>query len=275
MDQWAHPWAAPRYGKALQMTNRDEVRQRLRDRGPEAALVMDFDGVLSPITADPAGSQLLDGTSEVLAALAERLGLVALLSGRPVSFLAERVSVPGVLLLGSYGTEQLIDGHHEVRPETRAWQPQVHAARDQLSDRLAGRPGLHVEDKDWSVAVHWRQAPDREDAGALVADVAGAVAEETGLRLEPGKFVLELRPPGDETKGTALHRLAAGSSCTTFAYAGDDRGDLPAFAAVAELDGFPLIVHGAEIADEVRNVAGTHFAGPADFADWLRRLSQG
>jgi trehalose 6-phosphate phosphatase len=191
-----------------------------------------------------------------------------------VSFLAERVTVPGVLLLGSYGTEQRIAGRTEVRPAIRAWLPQVQAAKQELVSHLGSMPGVHVEDKDWAVAVHWRQAPDQEAAGALVEEVAGTVARATGLRLEPGKFVQELRPPVDEDKGTALRRLATGSSCTTFAYAGDDRGDLPAFAAVSELDGFALIVHGAEIADEVKQVTGSHFRDPIDFADWLRRLSR-
>jgi trehalose 6-phosphate phosphatase len=256
------------------MNRADDVLTLLQERGPQVGLVMDFDGVLSPITADPAGSQLLAGTDEILQALVIRLGLVALLSGRPVSFLADRVSAPGVLLLGSYGTEQRIDGRTEVLPVIRAWLPQVRAAREQLLNRLASEPGLFIEDKDWAVAIHWRQAPDRDVAGALAEEVAGGIAQATGLRLEPGKFVLELRAPGDEDKGTALRRLAASSSCTTFAYAGDDLGDLPAFATVAELDGFPLVVHGLEIADEVENVVGTHFSGPIDFADWLRRLSQ-
>jgi trehalose 6-phosphate phosphatase len=256
------------------MTGRDDVLEALRAQGERAALVMDFDGVLSPITDDPAGSQLLDGTAEILQALTGRLGVVALLSGRPVSFLADRVRVPGVLLLGSYGTEQRVDGHTEVRPEIRAWLPQVRAARDQLSSLLAGRPGLHVEDKDWAVAVHWRQAPDQVSAGILVAQMAGDIARDTGLRLEPGKLVLELRAPVDEDKGTAVRRLAAADPGRTFAYAGDDRGDLPAFAAVAELGGFPLVVHGVEIAEEVKRVNGTHFENPIDFADWLRRLSR-
>ena len=256
------------------MSERDDVLNQLVQQGPGGALVMDFDGVLSPIVTNPAASQLLDGTAALLESLVGRLGVVAVLSGRPVSFLAERVLVPGVMLLGSYGSERRIDGQTVVRGEVQAWLPQVRTAREQLLSRLDGRSGIHVEDKDWAVAVHWRNAPDRPVAERLVALVAAEVAWETGLRPEPGKAVIELRPPVDEDKGTALHRLQQQTGCLIVGYAGDDLGDLPAFAAVTELGGYPLVVRSVEMATEVSDVDGVHFESPKDFADWLRRVTE-
>ncbi len=77
------------------MSTREELLTLLGERGKKVGLVMDFDGVLSPIVSDPAGSQLLDGTAEILQSLTEKLGVVALLSGRPLSFLAARVRAGG------------------------------------------------------------------------------------------------------------------------------------------------------------------------------------
>jgi trehalose 6-phosphate phosphatase len=86
-------------------------------------------------------------------------------------------------------------------------------------------------------------------------------------------MVVELRPPLGEDKGSALRRLVAEERLDVIAYAGDDRGDLPAFAAVTELGGHALVVHGPDIAPEVAAVAGTAFTSPEDFQAWLGTLA--
>ena len=255
------------------MTARDTATA-LTAPGTRAGLVMDFDGVLSPITDDPASSRLLDGAHDVLAALAQRLELVALLSGRPAAFLAERVTVPGVRLLGSYGVERWQDGVVHVLPEVDRWRPVVQAARRDLEQAFAATAGLLVEDKGLAVAVHWRRADDpvaaQQRVSALVAEIAG----RTGLHPEPGKMVLELRPPLRQDKGTALRRVVESADLDVVAYAGDDRGDLPAFAVVREVGGHALVVHGPDIAPEVAAVPGAvAFDGPPAFLAWLRRLA--
>src|SRR5580658_4844466 len=72
-----------------------------------SGLILDFDGVLSPIVEDPATSTLPDGVASALARLAKSLGVLAIISGRPVDFLADRVRIPGIPLLGSYGMERV------------------------------------------------------------------------------------------------------------------------------------------------------------------------
>jgi trehalose 6-phosphate phosphatase len=255
------------------MTPPHEVIRSLTAPGRRAGLVMDFDGVLAPIVEDPAASRLLDGTADVLAALAGRMELVALVSGRPASFLAERAPVPGVELWGAYGVEHWHDGVVDVLPAVEEWRPVVQGARDRLRDALDGMPGLHLEDKGLAVAVHWRRTPDPVAAGERVTPLVDALCAETGLHAEPGKMVAELRPPVRQDKGTALRRLAERHALDVVAYAGDDRGDLPAFAAVRELGGHPLVVHGPDIAPEVAAIPGTVFESPADFAAWLRELA--
>lgn len=239
-----------------------------------SGLVFDFDGVVSPITDDPAVSTLPDEVAATLRRLAKRLGLLAVISGRPLSFLRERVRISGVQLLGSYGIERLKNGEPWIDPAAAHWQDKVHAARDRVTELLADWPGVSVEEKAISVAAHWRQAPDRDAAEAEVRRVMAQTAAETGLRVVNGKLVQELRPPIDVDKGTAISALLADESLTAVAYAGDDLGDLPALRAVRKIGGFALVVdHGAETDAELLKVADQTFHGTDGYATWLSALA--
>ncbi len=239
-----------------------------------SGLVLDFDGVLAPIIDDPDASALPDRTAATLERLATRLGLLAVVSGRPVGFLEDRVRVPGVPLFGSYGMEQSNDGKRQVDPAAQAWLGRVDEADRALRDLLGSVPGVRIERKAVSVAAHWRQAPDHRTAAALVRGAASQIAGQTGLRLEPGKLVEELRPPVDMDKGSAVAALLATRKPEAFAYAGDDLGDIPALRAVREAGGYALVVdHGAETDARVLAAADQAFAGTEDFADWLTELA--
>ena len=239
-----------------------------------AGLVLDFDGVLAPIVIDPTTSAMPDRVARSLARLAGGLGLVAVISGRPVGFLEERVQAPGVPLLGSYGIEQSFDGARQIAPEAQEWLGPVREAEQKLQELLAGLPGIWVEEKSVSVAVHWRQAPDRDVATHQVRRATARVSDETGLRLEPGKLVEELRPPIDVDKGSAISALlAAHGDLTAFAYAGDDLGDIPALRKARDAGGYALVIdHGKETDPRLLELADETFAGTEAFADWLGKL---
>ena len=158
-------------GRLAAMVDGRDVIASLIERPERAGLVMDFDGVLSPIVSDPGQSRLPAGTAELLADLAGALALVALVSGRPVAFLAERATVPGVALLGAYGVETQRDGRRHVLPEVERFRDTVAQASAELHRRFDGSPGtegIRVEDKGLAVAVHWRQAADEPAARRLV-----------------------------------------------------------------------------------------------------------
>lgn len=238
-----------------------------------AGLVMDFDGVLSRITDDPGASELLPGTQNILASLATKLSVVALLSGRPASFLADRATIPGVELYGSYGLERLTDNGIEVDPEAQQWMSAVRQATQLLHQELDDVDGIYVEDKSLAVAVHWRRAPDHTSATTLITPLIQDVLEIHGLRREPGKFVEELRMPLDQDKGTALRKIINTRNLKPVAYAGDDRGDLPAFEAALTAGGYTLVIDGPDAAPEVSRISGAHFDGPEQFQSWLQKLS--
>jgi trehalose 6-phosphate phosphatase len=242
-----------------------------------SGLILDFDGVLAPIVDDPELSAMPDQVAATLERLAGRLGLLAIVSGRPVDFLADRFHLPGVPLLGSYGIEQITDGVRHLDPAAEPWLAPVGEAARTLADQLSDWPGVRVEEKSVSVAVHWRQAPDRAAAADQVRRAAALVAAQTGLRLEPGKLVEELRPPIEMDKGSAVSGLLANgrlAPAATVGYAGDDLGDLPALRAVREVGGYALVIdHGTETDPSLLEMADQSFDGTGAFASWLAELA--
>jgi trehalose 6-phosphate phosphatase len=257
------------------MSSRPTAIEALAAEPARSGLVLDFDGVLSPIVEDPTASAMPDRVALTLRRLSGRLGLLAVISGRPVAFLEDRVRVPGVPLLGSYGIERSVDGARDIDPDAATWTEKIREASRELRELLSDSPGLRVEEKPVSVAVHWRQAPDYAAAAHEVRRVTARLADETGLRLEPGKLVEELRPPVDVDKGTALTALLnASEHLKMLAYAGDDLGDAPALRRARDAGGYALVVdHGAETDPRLRALADETFAGTAAFADWLGQLA--
>jgi trehalose 6-phosphate phosphatase len=258
------------------MSSRPTAIEAMTADPARAGLVLDFDGVLSPIIDDPTASALPGPTADALGRLSGRLGLLAVISGRPVGFLEDRIRVPGVPLLGSYGLERSDGGVRQLNAEAAKWTAPVTEATRQLRDLLKDAPGIRVEEKSVSVAVHWRQAPDQAAAAAQVRRVTARLADETGLRLEPGKLVEELRPPVEVDKGHALTGLLSDHvHLTVIGYAGDDLGDLPALAKAHEAGGYALVVdHGPETDPRLLEVADETFAGTGAFAGWLERLAE-
>jgi trehalose 6-phosphate phosphatase len=256
------------------MSSRPTAIEALADDPARSGLVLDFDGVLSPIIEDATLSAMPERVAATLARLAPVLGLLAVLSGRPVEFLAGRVRVSGVRLLGSYGIEQISDGVRRIDPEAEQWLGPVREASRALHDTLASSPGIRIEDKSVSVAVHWRQAPDRAAAADEVRRVTARLADETGLRLEPGKLVEELRPPVEVDKGSAVSALIASQKPAAVAYAGDDLGDIPALLAVRAAGGYAIVVdHGSETDPRLRELADQTCDGTDGFAAWLAALA--
>jgi trehalose 6-phosphate phosphatase len=204
---------------------------------PRRALIAtDFDGTLAPIVPDPRDARAAPGAVPALARLATKVGTLAVITGRPA---ADAVAyggldaVPGLIVLGHYGWQRWQDGQLTV-PDAP---PGVKAAREALPGvlRRAGAPdGTWIEDKVHAVAVHTRRTADPEAALQALRGPLTELADRLGLAAEPGRMVIELRPPGVD-KGTALTGLARERDADPVLFCGDDLGDLPAFAAVRAL----------------------------------------
>jgi trehalose 6-phosphate phosphatase len=206
-----------------------------------SVVIVDFDGTLAPIVADPPAAAPLPGAAAVLTRLVRCAGTVAVVSGRPVSFLREALPIDGLVLRGQYGVERFDGATVSTVPEALIWVDAVQAAADEAEASLSG---LLVERKGaLAVGLHWRQRPDLETAAV---DLGRRLAATHRLRLEPGRQTLELRPPLDVDKGTTAGQLADGASAVLVV--GDDRGDLAAFAAVARLREEDRLGHALRVA---------------------------
>lgn len=190
-----------------------------------AGVLTDFDGTLAPVVDDPAAAVALPGTVEVLQRLTDRFALVAVVSGRPTSFLAARLGA-GLRLSGLYGLEEVSGDGVVVAPAAAPWAAVVEA----VAARAGAELGPVVEPKGLSLTLHFRAAPEREGA---IRRWAEAEAARSGLVVRGAKASVELHPPVDADKGTVVDALGAGLDAVCFL--GDDVGDLPAFDALDRL----------------------------------------
>ena len=197
----------------------------------KAALFLDIDGVLAPIVARPEDARVPDDTRRELARLGAGYALVACVTGRPSAVAREIVGVDGLTYVGEHGLE--------LDPAARRWAEPIHGFATEV-------PWLDVEVKPLSVAFHYRTAPDAELAREQLEDVAAA-ALDLGFRARWGRMVLEVLPPVDASKGTAVRHLLESSGLRRALYAGDDTTDLDGFAA---LDGLEAAVRVAVVSAE-------------------------
>ena len=245
-----------------------------------AAVGVDYDGALAPIVPDPARAVPLPAALGALGELVTRVDLVAIVSGRPVSFLREHVTLDGVVLVGQYGLERLVDGEVVIDERALAYVDAVRAAADAATRAW---PDLLVERKgDVAFTVHWRRAP----TAAPDADVLAALAHQYGLTLQPARMAAELRPPVPTDKGTAFEALLEhGGGWDAAAFIGDDVADLAAFDALDRMEraavttARPLrvarvAVRSDEAPPELLARADIVVDGPPGVADLLSRLAR-
>lgn len=201
------------------------LRRRLVDLArQDSLLAFDFDGTLAPIVPDPDAAELPAPTRLLLSALAARRRCVVL-SGRALDDLRARLAgLPLVALVGNHGME--LPG----RPGSPALRAGVHAWGAELAGRLAGLPGVYVEDKGCSLSVHYRAAPLPDRAEAAIRTAARSLP---GARVFGGHAVVNVLPEGAPDKGDALRALLLASPSRSVLYVGDDETDESAFALEA------------------------------------------
>ncbi|RKN09828.1 trehalose-phosphatase [Streptomyces radicis] len=252
----------------------------LLDQPERALIALDFDGTLAPIVPDPEQARPHPAAVPALARVAGRVAVVAIVTGRPAE-VAVRLGgfeghpeLAGLVVLGAYGAERWDAATGEL--STPPPHEGVIAARAELPG-LVAESGAFVEDKGNALAVHTRRAPDPAGAFAALREPLAALAARHGLAVEPGRLVIELRPPGSD-KGAALKALARETDARAVLYGGDDLGDLAAFAAVAALRergvaGLRVCSGSAEVA-ELAAATDVTVEGPEGIADLLTALAE-
>jgi trehalose 6-phosphate phosphatase len=234
-----------------------ELLDRLAEDPSRAALFLDVDGVLAPIVPRPDDARVPDETREELRRLNRRYALVACISGRAGTDARAVVDVPGLTYVGNHGLE--------LEPQADAW-----AAR--LAGFLATVTWPRVENKGLTAALHYRGVPD-ETAAVRELDAIAERARTAGLVARYGRKVLELVPPLQGNKGTAVRRLLEEHGLRRALYAGDDTTDLDGFAAIERLElGVRVAVVSPEGPPELRRQADLTVGTPSELLELLRQL---
>jgi trehalose 6-phosphate phosphatase len=229
---------------------------RLRQAPEHAAVLLDVDGTLAPIVARPEDAAVPEATRAVLRDLVSRYALVGAITGRPSALGREFVGVDEVEVVGSHGLE-LADGADE-------WRGRLTEFRDTVD--------WPVEDKGLALSYHYRTHEDPARARTELEEVAER-ARAAGLRARFGRMVLELLPPLDANKGTAVRALLHDRDLGRALFAGDDTTDLDAFEAVGELEvGVNVAVDSDEAPPDLLARADLVVVGPAGLLELLRTL---
>src|SRR5262245_57588181 len=175
--------------------------------GRPLVLSFDVDGTLAPIAAHPALAQVPEATRHIIAALVTRPGVVVILvSGRAAHDARRVVGVGRVWTVGNHGAE-VIDPNGEITvdPAVSRYADAMARTAQTLEPLVAAIRGVLLENKVWTLSVHYRAADER-----IVPRLRGlveSIAAEQGLIVTEGKKVLEIRPPVGVNKGTAISRL--------------------------------------------------------------------
>lgn len=221
-----------------------------------AALFFDVDGTLAPIVADPEDARVPDATRSELRRLSSRYALVACVSGRTAEVARSIVGVPELTYVGEHGLE--------LDPEAAAWRERIRA--------FGAAADWPVEEKPLSAAFHYRTAPDREAARRALEQVE-ADARALGFRTRWGRLVLEVLPPLDTSKRTAVTHLLTQAGTRRALYAGDDTTDVDAFAALDGLEvGIRVAIATPESPPALRERADVLLESPADLVALLAEL---
>lgn len=219
--------------------------------GTPQLILLDVDGTLAPTAPTPQDAVVPDETLQLVAALAARPRMhVAIVSGRAAGDARRLVDVSDAWFIGNHGFEVVApSGALVVDGRVAPFLDRLSEAVVRLAPLAESVRGLFVEDKRFTLSVHYRLV-DRP-AVPQVRRVVEAVAKDVGLRTIDGKEIIELRPPLDVDKGTAVLALseslgALGPEASVL-YAGDDRTDEDAFRALRRASSRAVTIHvGAE-----------------------------
>jgi trehalose 6-phosphate phosphatase len=233
-------------------------------------LVTDLDGTISPMFRTPAEAEVSPACRRYLEAIARKVALVAVVSGRATEDVRRIVGLEGIVYVGLHGFSLAMP---PVWGEEEAATYNV-LTRSVLEDlrRTLTSPGIVVEDKGPLIAIHYRQAPDPPAARRAILDAVGAVPAAGRFALHEGKMFVELRPPVPSVnKGAAVRHLATERGLRSVIYLGDDVTDIDAFHALREpaaFRGASVVVAGEETPPEVVAAADYRLEGVAG-TEWL------
>lgn len=188
-----------------------------------SALVSDIDGTLSHIVVNPQEADVSIHVKEALRRILPRIDLLAVITGREGSVARRMVGVEGLTYVASYGL-----GANEPAVRTEA----IEAASADVVPFLPRLPGVTLELKDVSFALHYRNCPRPDSVRARLISIVEPIALQHGAKLLEGKLVLEVVPQDLPDKSTAFRSLLREHAIEGSIFVGDDLADAAIFREI-------------------------------------------
>lgn len=238
-------------------------------------LFTDVDGTISEIALSPAEARVSPACRESLAALAKHLDLVAAVSGRSAAETRKMVGIDEMVYIGNHGYERWVGGNTELIPGVEDYTARIKAVIDEFDQRISIE-GIIVENKGPTASIHYRRCRDHEAALEAIMSAVEGLAGDNNLKIGLGKLVVELRPPLEVSKGTAVVSLIEERSLRGAIYLGDDLTDVDVFMAFHReglpFKGLAVGIVGEETAPQVAKEADFTLNGVTDVERFLKRI---
>ncbi len=216
---------------AAELTSIEPLRAIIRTR--PLGIFSDIDGTLAPIVRDPAAAAISPRAKELLERLMARGVRVALVSGREIEAARRIAGIEGAAYAGNHGLRLWLDGRDETTEAVQAYVAQAREVLAQVGDLRY--PGVAVEDKGPVLAFHYRNAADETEARKAIMSTIERVGAANAFGVYEGRKVIELRPPLEINKGTAIVHLAERLGARSAIAIGDDMTDVDMFRGIAAL----------------------------------------
>lgn len=243
-------------------------------------LITDVDGTISRVAPTPAEAVVSPVCHFYLSLLPQKLSLVAVISGRPVSQVKQMLGIEGLVYIGNHGLERLAGGKIEISQQVREYPGLVEATLQDL-EPLTAIEGILFENKGVTASIHYRLCHDRESVRRQILAAVANSSSARKLRIAQGRMSVELRPPVEANKGTAMRDLVEDYHLRAAICLGDDLTDVDAFRAIhqfrhPDFQGLAIGVIDNETAPEVEQEADFTLQGVGEveqFFKWLAELT--
>lgn len=247
-----------------------------------AGLLTDIDGTISLIAPTPDAAVVSAEARQALALLAERLDVVAAITGRAAENAERMVAVPRLTYIGNHGLEQRRGGATEINARAvfaigAVTEALIAVEQAAVADGLT--EGILYENKGVTGSIHYRLAPDQARARDGLLPIVQTAAAARGLRVSEGRMVIEIRPAIAINKGTAVEGIVERDRLRGVVFLGDDVTDIDAFNVVKRLrdagaiQGINVAVTAPESLPEVAAAADVIVQGVAACVELLTALA--